>query len=156
LHVLQRAAVLGRSAQLKQFTAFSRGGGTRRRSAARRDRRGRSGMAPNIRTARRVKRQTPREAFSMTTTKSSRKSIPDKNDAIALLKADHRDVEEAFEHFKKARDPDRRQEIATQICNALRVHTTIEEEIFYPAFLAATGDTDVHHEAEVEHSGAKK
>jgi hypothetical protein len=36
------------------------------------------------------------------------------------------------------------------------VHTTIEEEIFYPAFLEATDDTDIHHEAEVEHNGAKK
>ncbi|MEO8466145.1 MAG: hemerythrin domain-containing protein [Gammaproteobacteria bacterium] len=92
----------------------------------------------------------------MTTGKPSHKSIPDKNDAIALLKADHRQVEEAFEKFSKARDNGRRQELARQICNALTVHTTIEEEIFYPAFLAATNDTDVHHEAEVEHSGAKK
>jgi len=35
------------------------------------------------------------------------------------------------------------------------VHATIEEEIFYPAFLEATGETDLHHEAEVEHQGAK-
>jgi hemerythrin superfamily protein len=92
----------------------------------------------------------------MATPKSSGKSIPDKNDAIALLKADHRQVEHAFEQFRKARDDARRQELAAQICNALKVHTTIEEEIFYPAFLAATNDTDVHHEAEVEHDGAKK
>jgi len=92
----------------------------------------------------------------MTTKNSSHKSIPDKNDAIGLLKADHRHVEEAFEQFKKARSDERRQELATQICNALKIHTTIEEEIFYPAFLTATNDTDVHHEAEVEHSGAKK
>src|SRR5512147_2014674 len=92
----------------------------------------------------------------MATSKSSHKSMPDKNDAIALLKADHRQVEDAFEKFTKARDDDRRQELATQICNALKVHTTIEEEIFYPAFLAATTDTDMHHEAEVEHDGAKK
>jgi hypothetical protein len=36
------------------------------------------------------------------------------------------------------------------------VHTAIEEEIFYPAFLAETQDEDKHHEAEVEHEGAKK
>ena len=78
------------------------------------------------------------------------------NDAIALLKADHRQVEEWFEQFEKARDDDRRQTLATKICNALKVHTQIEAEIFYPAFLEATGDTDIHHEAEVEHDGAKK
>jgi hypothetical protein len=38
----------------------------------------------------------------------------------------------------------------------LRAHTTIEEEIFYPAFLEATDDKDLHHEAAVEHDGAKK
>src|SRR4029079_9228848 len=34
--------------------------------------------------------------------------------------------------------------------------TKIEHEIFYPAFLEATGEEDIHHEAEVEHDGAKK
>ncbi len=37
----------------------------------------------------------------------------------------------------------------------MRAHTTIEEEIFYPAFLEATEDTALHHEAEIEHEGAK-
>ena len=76
-------------------------------------------------------------------------------DAIALLKADHRQVEEWFEEFEKSRSDDRKRELATNICNALKVHTTIEEEIFYPAFLEATDDTDIHHEAEIEHNGAK-
>src|SRR5689334_6125151 len=77
------------------------------------------------------------------------------NDAIALLKADHRQVEEWFAQFEKARDDERKQELAKKICNALKVHTTIEEEIFYPAFLEATDDVDIHHEAELEHEGAK-
>ena len=85
--------------------------------------------------------------------KSAKSDTP--QDAIALLKADHRQVEEWFEQFEKARDDSRKQKLATQICNALKVHTTIEEEIFYPAFLEATGDTDTHHEAEIEHNGAK-
>jgi hemerythrin HHE cation binding domain-containing protein len=76
-------------------------------------------------------------------------------DAIALLKADHRQVEEWFEQFEKARTDDRKLDLATRICDALKVHTTIEEEIFYPAFLEATEDKDLHHEAEVEHNGAK-
>ena len=77
-------------------------------------------------------------------------------DAIALLKADHRQVEKWFAAFKKARAASRKKTLAEQICNALKVHTTIEEEIFYPAFLAATEDAKLHHEAEVEHDGAKK
>jgi hemerythrin superfamily protein len=79
-----------------------------------------------------------------------------KPDAIALLKADHAQVKEWFEQFDKARDDNKRQTLATQICNALKVHTQIEEEIFYPAFLEATEDKDMHHEAEIEHDGAKK
>ncbi len=77
-------------------------------------------------------------------------------DAIALLKADHRQVADWFEQFEKARDDNRKQTLATKICNALKVHTTIEEEIFYPAFLEATEDKDLHHEAEIEHEGAKQ
>ncbi|HWJ33719.1 MAG TPA: hemerythrin domain-containing protein [Steroidobacteraceae bacterium] len=77
-------------------------------------------------------------------------------DAIALLKADHRQVEQWFEEFKSARSPSKKQALAANICNALKAHTTIEEEIFYPAFLRATKDEDMHHEAIVEHDGAKK
>lgn len=88
--------------------------------------------------------------------KSARGSRAKPNDAIALLKADHRQVEEWFEQFEKARDDDRKLELATNICNALKMHTILEEEIFYPAFLEATQDKEIHHEAEVEHAGAKK
>ena len=83
------------------------------------------------------------------------RSKPAGKDAIALLKADHRQVEEWFGQFEKARDDERKQELATQICNALKIHTAIEEEIFYPAFLEASDDIDIHHEAEIEHRGAK-
>jgi hypothetical protein len=77
-----------------------------------------------------------------------------REDAIALLKADHRQVEGLFADFEKARSDDRKRELSEQICVALRTHTTIEEEIFYPAFLEATDETDIHHEAEIEHAGA--
>jgi hypothetical protein len=77
-------------------------------------------------------------------------------DAIALLKADHRQVEEWFGQFEKSRSETKKADLANRICAALTVHATIEEEIFYPAFLEATGDEDMHHEAEVEHDGAKK
>jgi hemerythrin superfamily protein len=77
-------------------------------------------------------------------------------DAIALLKADHREVEGWFGQFKRTRSEARKQQLAEKICNALKIHTTIEEEIFYPAFLAASQEKEMHHEAEVEHAGAKK
>jgi hemerythrin superfamily protein len=78
------------------------------------------------------------------------------SDAIALLKSDHRQVESWFEEFQSARGDTRKQDLARRICQALELHTQIEHEIFYPAFLEATGEEDIHHEAEVEHDGAKK
>ncbi|HUE11614.1 MAG TPA: hemerythrin domain-containing protein [Steroidobacteraceae bacterium] len=77
-------------------------------------------------------------------------------DAISLLKADHRQVAQWFKEYESARSSARKRRLAANICAALRVHTTIEEEIFYPAFLLATDDKDMHHEAVVEHAGAKK
>ena len=88
--------------------------------------------------------------------RTSRSRAAAKMDAIALLKADHRQVEEWFASFEKSRSDDKKADLARRICEALRVHTMIEEEIFYPAFLEAAGDTEIHHEAEVEHEGAKQ
>jgi hypothetical protein len=87
---------------------------------------------------------------------NGRRAAASRRDAIALLKADHRQVEQWFAQFEKARDDERKLDLATRICGALRVHTTIEEEIFYPAFFEATREEDLHHEAIVEHDGAKK
>ena len=78
------------------------------------------------------------------------------SDAIALLKADHKQVKTWFERFEKSRSDKVKQQLATEICRALTVHTEIEEEMFYPAFFAATKDKDMHHEAVIEHDGAKK
>jgi hemerythrin superfamily protein len=77
-------------------------------------------------------------------------------DAIALLKADHLQVKTWFGQFEHTNSAERKQALAGKICGALKVHAEIEEEIFYPAFLAATKDSDTHHEAVVEHAGAKK
>jgi hemerythrin superfamily protein len=98
-------------------------------------------------------RRSPARKAAKTT---RRRGAQAHSDAIALLKADHRQVEAWFEMFEKARGDDRKRDLATKICNALRVHTQIEEEIFYPAFYEATQEEDLHHEAIVEHDGAKK
>jgi hemerythrin superfamily protein len=78
-----------------------------------------------------------------------------RDDAVALLKADHRQVERWFDEFERTKSDERKSELASEICQALRTHTAIEEELFYPAFLEATDETDIHHEAEIEHAGAK-
>ncbi len=75
-------------------------------------------------------------------------------DAIALLKADHRTVEELFSKFENTNGKDRKQAIAEQICTELKIHAMIDEEIFYPA-LAGKIEQDLLDEAYVEHDGAK-
>ncbi len=77
-----------------------------------------------------------------------------KLDAIELLKADHRKVEDLFSQFEDAKTPADRKKIAQQICLELTVHTRIEEEIFYPAVEGKISD-DTVTEAYVEHDGAK-
>ena len=77
-----------------------------------------------------------------------------KQDAVALLKQDHRTVEELFEAFEKAGGEGRKQKIAQEICLELSVHATIEEEIFYPACEGKI-EEDLLKEAYVEHDGAK-
>lgn len=75
-------------------------------------------------------------------------------DAIMLLKADHRNVEELFARFEKASGSAAKARIAHRICVELKIHTMIEEEIFYPAFRGKIDD-DLLDEAYVEHDGAK-
>jgi hypothetical protein len=77
-----------------------------------------------------------------------------KPDAIALLKADHRKVEDLFAKFEAAKGASQKQGLVQQICIELSVHTVIEEEIFYPACKGKI-EEDALQEAYVEHDGAK-
>ena len=77
-----------------------------------------------------------------------------KQDAIALLKADHRTVEELFAKFEKASGDGRKQSLAEEICLELSVHAQIEEEIFYPACEGKV-EEDLLKESYVEHDAAK-
>lgn len=77
-----------------------------------------------------------------------------KLDAIALLKADHDQVEDLFKQYEKASGDGRKEKLAKQICRELTIHTTIEEEIFYPACEGKV-DEDLLKEAYVEHDAAK-
>ncbi len=81
-----------------------------------------------------------------------------KKDAIDILTADHAAVDKLFKQFEKlADDGDDGAKAACvdQICAALTVHATIEEEIFYPAAREALEEEDLLDEAEVEHDGIK-
>lgn len=93
--------------------------------------------------------------------KAKRKLAPkprkDAPSAISLLKSDHREVEHLFSQFEAATGAARKRGIVQKICEALTVHTTIEEEIFYPPARAALkrAGEDLLDEAEVEHEGIK-
>lgn len=75
--------------------------------------------------------------------------------AITLLKKDHREVEGWFDEYEQLEDDAEKLALFNQIALALKVHTQIEEEIFYPE---ERGDIeeDMLDEAYVEHDGAKK
>ena len=75
-------------------------------------------------------------------------------DAIALLKEDHRAVEKLFKEFEDAKGEGRKEKLAQRICLELSIHTKIEEEIFYPACDGKV-DEDLLKEAHVEHDAAK-
>jgi hypothetical protein len=75
--------------------------------------------------------------------------------AIRLLKADHREVDGWFEEYEQLESEAEKLKLFQQIALALKVHTQIEEEIFYPAERGEVED-DLLDEAYVEHDGAKK
>jgi len=79
-------------------------------------------------------------------------------DAIELLTQQHREVKEMFDRFENMTDRAKvsKKKLADEICNALIMHTTIEEEIYYPATREASEETeDMVDEAIVEHASAK-
>ncbi len=78
-------------------------------------------------------------------------------DAIDLLKQDHDKVEKAFKQFEKMdrEDEEACAELVRTVCEDLKVHTTLEEELFYPAARDAIDDEDTMNEASVEHETAK-
>lgn len=96
-------------------------------------------------------------AQSKSSAKATKKADkpPVNGDAIALLEADHREVETLFEAYDDASDDTSKKMIVDSICLALRVHAQIEEELFYPLAREQTGDLDLVDEAIVEHMGAK-
>jgi hypothetical protein len=101
-------------------------------------------------------KKSKRKPVARRPARASRATRAAPKDAIALLTADHREAEDLFEQFEKSGSDSRKQELARKVCKALKVHTQIEQEIFYPSFLQATEEEDIHHEAEIEHQGATR
>ena len=81
-------------------------------------------------------------------------------DAIALLKTDHAAVKICFKDYQKLVKTDapahEKKSLAKKICDMLKIHAQIEEEIFYPAARALLADdASLVDEADVEHASAK-
>jgi hypothetical protein len=76
-------------------------------------------------------------------------------DAIAVLTADHRQVQQWFSEFQSTNSLPQEEALALDICNAIRVHAEIDEQIFYPAFLEATREQYKHQEAMREHEAMR-
>jgi hemerythrin-like domain-containing protein len=81
-------------------------------------------------------------------------------DALALLRADHEQLRLLFarcEDLRGLEDAEERlAELVDDLCDALIVHTMIEEELFYPTLRAASGDDELFDDAELEHAGARE
>jgi hypothetical protein len=77
-------------------------------------------------------------------------------EALKMLKDDHARVQSLFNQYEKMESDAEKQELATTICQELKLHSALEEQIFYPAVRRAIEDQEVMNEADVEHAGAKE
>lgn len=77
-------------------------------------------------------------------------------DPVSMLTEDHRKVQKLFKQFEKLEDASEKERLARRICAELEVHTTLEEEIFYPFARECLDEQDLLDEAEVEHTSAKE
>ena len=78
----------------------------------------------------------------------------DSDDAISQLKQDHDKVKDLFDQFEKAESRIVKKSIAKQALTELKIHSTLEEEIFYPAVRKQV-ETKIMNEADEEHHVAK-
>jgi hemerythrin superfamily protein len=78
------------------------------------------------------------------------------DDAISILREDHRRIDELFRQFDKARTDGQRADLARRVCAELLVHACVEGEIFYPALREAIDVGDLMDEADIEHDAASR
>lgn len=97
-----------------------------------------------------AKAQTPKKSAGRTRRTNRRDPL-----AISLLKKDHREVDAMFDEYEQLEKNAEKLALFNKIALALKVHTQIEEEIFYPEERGDVED-DLMDEAYVEHDGAKK
>jgi len=91
-----------------------------------------------------------------TTSKTAARKAPAAQDAIALLRADHRRVSALYAEYETTRSTAKKKALVATICQELSIHAQVEEEIFYPAVKAALKDKELVPEATVEHATLKE
>ena len=79
-------------------------------------------------------------------------------EAISMLKADHRTVNDLFAQYESAGDSSTRHLIAEQVFTELDLHAQLEENVFYPAYEARTGKngTRLVADSRLEHETVKE
>jgi hemerythrin superfamily protein len=70
---------------------------------------------------------------------------------IAMLKDDHKKVTDLFDKFERANDARTQWEVARKAIHELKIHSAIEEELFYPSVGKIVRDEDLMNEAAEEH-----
>lgn len=116
--------------------------------------------ARKVTIARKPIRTAARKPYKDNTGDNTQPPKAKPKDAVDLLVADHLAAGKCFKQYqtlvKKNGSASARRELANKVCDMLKVHTRIEEEIFYPAARAADVDADLLDEANVEHASAKE
>ena len=113
----------------------------------------RKSPASKATTRRKASSPTTRKAKPARTSKTATRSREPLS--IRLLKQDHREVEKWFAQYEKLKDDKDKLALFKKIALALKVHTKIENEIFYREERGDVED-DMLDEAYVEHDGARK
>jgi hypothetical protein len=77
-------------------------------------------------------------------------------DAIALIKADHEKVKKLIDRFEKTEDTIEKRKIVAEALQELKLHATMEEDLFYPSVRHEIDDQEgMMDEADEEHHVAK-
>ena len=78
-------------------------------------------------------------------------------DAITMLQADHRKVQDLFARYQRARDRTTKQRIVEQVFTELDLHAQLEETVFYPAFDTQAGKkgTQLVADSRLEHGQSR-
>jgi len=73
-----------------------------------------------------------------------------------MIRFDHSHVMVTFHQYSKDKRPSVKKALADTICDALEIHATLEEEIFYPVMRQRDAKEPFIHKAEPEHDDMRR